>query len=103
MLYRKRPRPADADLLRGIREDPFAAFCITSPAAGEWLLAGAPREAIGALQAIPAVVLGPFLAALSGRPGFHGRPDLLAGNVRRGGGDAGAPCRGTLERIDSAA
>jgi uroporphyrinogen III methyltransferase/synthase len=59
VLYRKRPRPADENLLRGIREDPFIAFCITSPAAGEWLLAGAPREAIGALQAIPGVVLGP--------------------------------------------
>ncbi len=59
VLYRKRPRPADVELLRGIREDPFIAFCITSPAAGEWLLAGAPREAIGALQAIPGVVLGP--------------------------------------------
>lgn len=59
VLYRKRPRPADPELAREILENPFTACCITSPAAGEWLLGQTPPEAIGALQAIPAVVLGP--------------------------------------------
>lgn len=59
VLYRKRPRPADAELGRSILERPLAAFCITSPAAAEWLLAGIEPKAIGALQAVPAVVLGP--------------------------------------------
>ncbi|MGH9399930.1 MAG: uroporphyrinogen-III synthase [Thermoanaerobaculia bacterium] len=59
VLYRKRPRAADPDLSREVLASPLAAFCITSPAAGEWLLAQMPGEAIGALQAAPAVVLGP--------------------------------------------
>ena len=59
VLYRKRPRAAEPELAREILAGPLAAFCITSPAAGEWLLGQMPKEAIGALQAIPAVVLGP--------------------------------------------
>lgn len=59
VLYRKRPRPADVDLARNILEQPLAAFCITSPAAGEWLLKDMDPKAIGVLQAVPGVVLGP--------------------------------------------
>ena len=59
VLYRKRPRQSDPDLAREILERPLAAFCVTSPAAGEWLLRALPREAIRAIQAVPAVVLGP--------------------------------------------
>lgn len=60
VVYRKVPRPRDADLAREIVERPFAAFCTTSPAAAEWLFAGLDAAAATRLRGTPAVVLGRF-------------------------------------------
>jgi uroporphyrinogen-III synthase len=60
VVYRKAPRPRDADLDREILEKPFAAFCVTSPSAVRWLFEGLPEPAADRLRATPAVVLGRF-------------------------------------------
>ena len=60
VLYRKVPRPRDPGLERDIVENPFAAFCTTSPSAARWLFGGLGEAATRRLQATPAVVLGRY-------------------------------------------
>lgn len=60
VLYRKVPKPRDRDLEREIVENPFAAFCTTSPSAARWLFEGLGEAATRRLQATPAVVLGRY-------------------------------------------
>jgi len=60
VLYRKVARPHDAALARQILEQPFAAFCTTSPSAARWLFESLPEPAADRLRATPAVVLGRF-------------------------------------------
>jgi uroporphyrinogen-III synthase len=60
VLYRKVPRPRDPGLEREILENPFAAFCATSPSAARWLFGGLGEAATRRLQQTPAVVLGRF-------------------------------------------
>lgn len=60
VVYRKVPRPHDAALAREILEQPFAAFCTTSPSAARWLFESLPEAAANRLRATPAVVLGRF-------------------------------------------
>ena len=60
VLYRKVARPRDPGLEREIVENPFAAFCTTSPSAARWLFEGLGEPATRRLQATPAVVLGRF-------------------------------------------
>jgi uroporphyrinogen-III synthase len=62
VLYRKVPRPPDVEIGREILERPFAAFCVTSPAAARWLLEGLSSAATEKLRVTPAVVLGRFSA-----------------------------------------
>lgn len=59
VVYRKIPRPHDPALDREILEEPFAAFCTTSPSAVRWLFDGLSREAAARLRQTDAVVLGP--------------------------------------------
>lgn len=59
-VYRKVPAPPDPDLARAIVEQPFRAFCVTSPSAATWLFAGLSAEAAQRLRETPAVVLGPY-------------------------------------------
>jgi uroporphyrinogen III methyltransferase/synthase len=58
-VYRKVARPRDGNLDRTILDDPFAAFCATSPSAARWLFEGLPPAAADRLRATPAVALGP--------------------------------------------
>ena len=60
VVYRKEPRPPDAELGRQVIERPFAAFCTTSPSAARWLLEGLAAGAAERLRHTPAVVLGRF-------------------------------------------
>ena len=60
VLYRKVARPRDPGLEREILEQPFAAFCTTSPSAARWLFEGLGEAAVRRLQTTPAVVLGRF-------------------------------------------
>ena len=60
VLYRKVARPRDPGLEREILENPFAAFCTTSPSAARWLFGGLGTAATRRLQSTPAVVLGRF-------------------------------------------
>jgi uroporphyrinogen-III synthase len=60
VLYRKVPRPRDPGLEREIIENPFAAFCATSPSAARWLFGGLGEAATRRLQGTPAVVLGRY-------------------------------------------
>jgi uroporphyrinogen III methyltransferase/synthase len=60
VLYRKVPRPRDRGLEREVIEDPFGAFCTTSPSAARWLFGGLGEAATRRLQATPAVVLGRY-------------------------------------------
>lgn len=60
VLYRKVARPRDRGLEGEILENPFAAFCTTSPSAARWLFEGLGENATRRLQATPAVVLGRF-------------------------------------------
>ena len=60
VVYRKVPRPPDAALAREILEEPFAAFCATSPSAARWLFDGLEGAPADRLRATPAVVLGRF-------------------------------------------
>lgn len=59
VVYRKIPRPHDPELDREILEEPFAAFCTTSPSAVRWLFEGLSPEAGARLRQTDAVVLGP--------------------------------------------
>ena len=59
-VYRKVPAPPDTDLARQIVDQPFTAFCVTSPSAATWLFAGLPAAAAERLRRTPAVVLGPY-------------------------------------------
>jgi uroporphyrinogen-III synthase len=59
VVYRKIPRPHDPALDRQILEEPFAAFCTTSPSAVRWLFEGLSPEAAARLRQTDAVVLGP--------------------------------------------
>ena len=58
VVYRKVPRPRDADLDREIIELPFAAFCATSPSAARWLFGDLDHAAAARLRRTPAVALG---------------------------------------------
>lgn len=60
VVYRKVANPADPALEREILEQPFAAFCTTSPSAARWLFAGLGSGAAERLRRTPAVALGPF-------------------------------------------
>jgi uroporphyrinogen III methyltransferase/synthase len=63
VLYSKKARPRDPELdrdLEGGGGKPFAAFFVSSPSAGHWLFHGATENAVAALRATPAVVLGRF-------------------------------------------
>jgi uroporphyrinogen III methyltransferase/synthase len=62
VLYSKKARPRDPDLDRDLEGIglPFAAFFVSSPSAGHWLFHGATENAVTALRATPAVVLGRF-------------------------------------------
>jgi uroporphyrinogen III methyltransferase/synthase len=60
VVYRKVPLPRDVALAREIVDDPFAAFCTTSPAAAEWLFVGLDPGSAERLRHTPAVVLGRF-------------------------------------------
>ena len=51
VVYRKIPRPHDPELDREILEEPFAAFCTTSPSAARWLFEGLSPEAAARLRA----------------------------------------------------
>ena len=59
VLYRKVPRPRDADLAVEIVREPFAAFCVTATSAARWLFADVGQNARDRLRATPAVALGP--------------------------------------------
>lgn len=59
-VYRKVPTPPDPELAREIVENPFRAFCVTSPSAATWLFHQLPAEAALRLRETPAVVLGPY-------------------------------------------
>ncbi|MEP6994091.1 MAG: uroporphyrinogen-III synthase [Acidobacteriota bacterium] len=59
-VYRKVPAPHDADLAHQIVDQPFIAFCVTSPSAATWLFAGLSHEAAQRLRDTPAVVLGRY-------------------------------------------
>ena len=59
VLYRKGPRPRDADLAVEIVREPFAAFCVTATSAARWLFEDVGRSARERLRATPAVALGP--------------------------------------------
>jgi uroporphyrinogen-III synthase len=58
-VYRKVPADPDADLADEIADRPFAAFCVTSPAAARWLFDGVAEAAVARLCDTSAVVLGP--------------------------------------------
>jgi uroporphyrinogen-III synthase len=58
VVYRKTPNPPDPALAAEILENPFAAFCATSPSAAEWLFDTVGAAAGQALRAVPAVALG---------------------------------------------
>jgi uroporphyrinogen III methyltransferase / synthase len=60
VLYRKVPRPRDADFEREVVEDPFSAFLTTSPSAAIWLFERLPDAPAERLRSTPAVVLGRF-------------------------------------------
>ncbi len=60
VLYRKIARPRDIALEGEILENPFAAFCTTSPSAARWLFEGLGEAATRRLRTTPAVVLGRF-------------------------------------------
>jgi uroporphyrinogen-III synthase len=60
LLYRKVPRPHDADLDHEIAAGRFAAFFASSPSAARWLFTGMADPALTRLRDTPAVVLGPF-------------------------------------------
>jgi uroporphyrinogen-III synthase len=60
VLYRKVPKPRDRALEREIVENPFSAFCTTSPSAARWLFEGLGEAATRRLQATPSVVLGRY-------------------------------------------
>ena len=59
VLYRKVPRPRDADLAVEIVREPFAAFCVTATSAARWLFEDVGPNARERLRATPAVALGP--------------------------------------------
>ncbi|MBC8646855.1 MAG: uroporphyrinogen-III synthase [Thermoanaerobaculia bacterium] len=59
VLYRKVPRPRDADLAVEIVREPFAAFCVTATSAARWLFEDVGQNARERLRATPAVALGP--------------------------------------------
>jgi|GEM_PF-1439201 uroporphyrinogen-III synthase len=59
-VYRKVPTPPDPELAREIVENPFRAFCVTSPSAATWLFHKLPADAARRLRETPAVVLGPY-------------------------------------------
>jgi len=59
-VYRKVPTPPDPELAREIVDNPFRAFCVTSPSAATWLFHKLPPEAANRLRETPAVVLGPY-------------------------------------------
>lgn len=59
VLYRKVPRPRDADLAVEIVREPFAAFCVTATSAARWLFEDVGKNARERLRATPAVALGP--------------------------------------------
>jgi uroporphyrinogen-III synthase len=63
VVYRKVANPAEAGLSSEITERPFAAFCVTSPAAGRWLFEAAGARGIERLRSTPAVALGPSTRA----------------------------------------
>ncbi|MFN2387011.1 MAG: uroporphyrinogen-III synthase [Thermoanaerobaculia bacterium] len=59
VVYRKVPRPRDADLALEIVRQPFAAFCVTAPSAARWLFEDLGENAREQLRRTPAVALGP--------------------------------------------
>jgi uroporphyrinogen-III synthase len=59
VLYRKVPRPRDADLAVEIVRRPFDAFCATAPSAARWLFEDLGENAREQLRRTPAVALGP--------------------------------------------
>lgn len=89
IVYRKISRPPDRDLESEILDQPFRAFCATSPAAARWLFESAGARGLDVLLATAAVALGPSTRAylehrgvsrisVPNRPGFHDALGLLA-------------------------
>ncbi len=89
IVYRKISRPPDRDLETEILDQPFRAFCPTSPAAARWLFESAGARGLEVLLATAAVALGASTRAylqhrgvsrieVPNRPGFHDALALLS-------------------------
>jgi uroporphyrinogen III methyltransferase/synthase len=60
VVYRKIPRPRDAQVDRDVRAGAFAAFFPSSPSAALWLFNGLSPDSMERLRHVPAAVLGRF-------------------------------------------